>query len=252
MPSPNERPCLESIIMENVHKIQTLLKDYAATSTSSNARFFKTGKGEYAEHDQFIGVPIPVLRTFAKNFSFISLQDIQLLLESTINEQRLLALFILVAHYQKATIQHKNDIYQFYIKNMRHINNWNLVDASAHLVIGAYLWDKNRDLLIQLAHSNDLWEKRIAIISTLYFIRKSDLEWTFKIATILLNDNHDLIHKATGWMLREAGKQDEQQLKDFLNIHAPHMPRTMLRYAIEKLPEDQRASYLAQKNSRTK
>ncbi|MCX7337959.1 MAG: DNA alkylation repair protein [Alphaproteobacteria bacterium] len=206
--------------------------------------FFKTGPGDYAEHDQFMGVTVPNLRKISKRFSDLPLACIKDLLSSKINEERFLALLILVDQYQKSTEQGRVDLYQFYINNLHHINNWNLVDTSAHLIVGAHLWDKDRNILLSLSESNNLWERRVSIVSTWAFIKKEDLVWTFQIARLLLNDNHDLIHKAVGWMLREAGKKDEGELVGFLRYHSGVMPRTMLRYAIERLPQDQRKFYL--------
>lgn len=202
--------------------------------------YFKTSPGSYAEHDSFMGVTVPVLRKIAKSFLYVTLEDLSLLIQSKINEERLLALIILTAQYKAGSLAQKEEIYQFYRTNMRHINNWNLVDSSAHFIIGAHLFERDRDVLEELAASQNLWERRIAIVSTWYFIRKSDLEWTFKIAKLLLNDSHDLIHKAVGWMLREAGKKDEARLVSFLCDHAHQMPKTMLRYAIERLSKEQK------------
>lgn len=233
--------------MNTVKEIQELLQQSITIPKDRTTMFFKTGSGEYAAHDQFIGVTVPNIRTIAKKFATLSLKDIQTLLASPINEERLLALFILTNQYIKADLQNKEKLYLFYLDNLRYINNWNLVDASAHLIIGAYLFNNHKDLLITLAQSKNLWERRIAIVSTWYFIRQNNVEWTFKIALLLLNDTHDLIHKAVGWMLREAGKRDQDALVIFLDEHAKQMPRTMLRYAIEKFPEDARKSYLSQK-----
>jgi len=219
----------------------------ATIPKEKSAIFFKTGKGHYAEHDIFIGVSVPALRTLAKEFYNLSLPDLQELIASAINEERLLALIILVNQYQKADAHTKDELYDFYMRNMQHVNNWNLVDSSAHLIIGAHLYKADKEMLIDLAHSQNMWERRIAIVATWYFIRKNELNWTFKIATLLLNDTHDLIHKAVGWMLREAGKHDQALLIEFLNQHATTMPRTMLRYAIEKFPEEQRKNYLMRK-----
>lgn len=229
---------------KHLKQIQTLLKKLSLNSNSNTTNFFKTGPGDYAEHDQFIGVPVPTLRSIAKDFSALSIAEIQSLLASKINEERLLALIILVAQYQKSDTQLQETIYQFYIQNLKYVNNWNLVDASAHLIIGAHLQDKNKNLLLTFAKSEIMWERRIAIVSTWALIRKNDLKWTFKISSILLNDNHDLIHKAVGWMLREAGKRDITQLKAYLDQYAKQMPRTMLRYSIEKLSASERKKYL--------
>lgn len=231
-------------MIHKINHLKTILKKSSTIPKDKQSYFFKTDPGSYAAHDQFIGVPVPTLRTIAKDFLDLPLEEIKQLLESAVNEERFLGLIILVHQYQKAKNDKKDELYQFYMDNLKHVNNWNLVDASAHLIVGAHLDDKNRDILVSLAQSDILWERRIAIVATWYFIRKNDLTWTFKIALTLMNDKHDLIHKAVGWMLREAGKKDTQQLIDFLNIHAAHMPRTMLRYAIEKFPEPQRKSYL--------
>jgi len=232
-----------------INQIKTLLEKSSTIPEEKRSYFFKTDANSYAAHDKFIGVPVPAARSIAKKFLDLSLNEIAQLLASPFNEERFLGLIILVHQYQKADTSNKEKFYQFYMDNLKQVNNWNLVDASAHLIIGAHVFDKNKDILITLAQSNNLWERRIAIIATLYFIRKNDLEWTFNIAEILLNDKHDLIHKAVGWMLREAGKKDTQQLINFLNLHAAHMPRTMLRYAIEKFPETQRKYYLKTSNS---
>lgn len=204
--------------------------------------FFKIGPGDYAEHDRFIGVPSPTLKKLAKTHAHLSLNDIKILLTSPINEERLLALFILLQNYQK----HKNpqEIYDFFMEHLKYINNWNLVDAIAPGIMGAHLFTREKEILTTLANSHDLWERRIAIVSTYYFIKQKDFEWTLKIAKILLEDSHDLIHKAVGWMLREVGKRDQALLEEFLKLHLKKMPRTMLRYAIEKFPEDLRLSYL--------
>lgn len=231
-----------------IKEIQLLLQESVTIPQEKAAAFFKTGVGEYAEHDQFIGVKVPVIRAIAKKYSTLSLEEIQFLIESRVNEERLLALFIVINQYAKANIQTKETLYQFYMNNIRQVNNWNLVDASAHLIIGAHIVKSSKDVLIALAHSKTMWERRIAIIATLYFIRNNDFEWTFKIALLLLNDAYDLIHKAVGWMLREVGERDQNALIAFLDQHAKHMPRTMLRYAIEKFPEDIRKHYLMQKN----
>jgi 3-methyladenine DNA glycosylase AlkD len=234
--------------MNTIKEIQTLLRQSVNIPKERSAFFFKIGPDDYAEGDIFIGVRVPTIRAFAKKFSILPLEDIQTLLASPINEERALALFILTDQYQKADAQTKETLYQFFLNNLQHINNWNLVDGSAHLIIGAHLLNSNKDLLVKLAQSIILWERRIAIVSTWHFIRNNDVKWTFKIGLILLNDTHDLIHKAVGWMFREAGKRDQDTLITFLDKHAHHMPRTMLRYAIEKFPENIRKNYLTQKN----
>ena len=206
------------------------------------ATFFKTGAGDYGEHDRFMGVSVPHIRKIAKQFAHLSLDELQILIESPFNEERLLALIILVNCYQKTKDQ---ALYTFYIKNLKHVNNWNLVDASAHLILGAHLFERDKNILIELSKSQKIWEKRISIVSTWYFIRQNDTNWTFKLVTMMLGDKHDLIHKASGWMLREAGKRDPLKLRDFLDKYAKEMPRTMLRYAIEKLPLEERKIYMS-------
>lgn len=228
--------------MTNLLQIASKL-DLSARSPSTTSRFFKTGAGDYAEHDQFIGVSNPVLRAIAKEFHTLSIPEIQVLLQSPVNEKRLLALFILVNQYQKGPLD-KETYYQFYIKNLAHINNWNLVDASAHWIVGAHLMHDDKEPLLAWAKSDIMWERRVAIVATWYFIRHNSLEWTMKLAKLLCHDRHDLIHKAVGWMLREAGKRDQSVLIEFLEQYANIMPRTMLRYSIEKLSVDQRKIYL--------
>ncbi len=240
------RASIQLMNRDQISKIRSLLQN-KASGTQNSKIFFKTGSGQYAEHDQFIGVSVPKLRIIAKEFYDLPLADITTLITSPFNEERLLALFILVDQYAKASEEKKEEIYQFYLNHLSYVNNWNLVDASAHLIVGAHLWKKDKNLLIRLAQSPNLWERRIAIVATWYFIRHNNLEWTFKIATMLLDDTHDLIHKAVGWMLREAGKRNETELLGFLDAHATKIPRTMLRYAIEKLPENVRKSYLLKK-----
>lgn len=215
-------------------------------SSNDAKRFFKTGIGEYSEHDRFLGVSSPVLRKIAKSNQSLPMKDIQNLISSEFNEERLLALFILINRYQKNESERQR-IYDFYLKNIKHINNWNLVDASAHYIIGAHIINKNKKILIELAKSKNLWERRIAIISTWYFIRQNQFSHTIKIAKLLLNDPHDLIHKSVGWMLREIGKRNQDCLIDFLEKNTSAMPRTMLRYAIERFPANKRKKYLQYK-----
>lgn len=228
--------------MNNLEHVQSLLQKLAQQSTAKPAIYFKTGVGDYAEHDKFLGITVPTLRTLAREFKQLPLSDIKQLLASPFNEERLLALLILVDQYKKASPELKETLYQFYIEHITQVNNWNLVDSSAHLIVGAHL-TSDISILHTLAASHNLWERRIAIVATWHFIRKNNLTPTFTLATILLQDAHDLMHKAVGWMLREAGKKDQQQLIAFLDLHAAHMPRTMLRYAIEKFSEQERKTY---------
>lgn len=205
--------------------------------------FFKTGKGQYGEGDIFIGVTVPDTRSVAKKHLSKSLQIISDLLQSKIHEERYVALLILVEQYKKFPEKRK-EIYEFYMKNTRRVNNWDLVDSSADDIVGPYLEDKDRSILYSLAESDNLWERRISIISTFYYIKKSEFKDTLKISEMLLSDSHDLIHKAVGWMLREIGKKDQEVLEKFLKNHYTNLPRTTLRYAIERFPEEKRKSYL--------
>lgn len=207
-------------------------------------RFFKTGKGEYGEGDIFLGITVPQQRQIAKKHIHFSFGDLQKLLDGRIHEYRLVALLILVSQYQKADESKKEKIFHFYLRNTKNINNWDLVDLSAPNIIGDFLLDKDRKILYQLAKSKNLWERRIAILATYAFIHQSQFADTLKIAEILLDDNHDLIHKAVGWMLREVGKRNLQTEEKFLKKYYQIMPRTMLRYATEKFGEKKRQKYL--------
>ncbi len=207
--------------------------------------FFKTGPGQYGEGDKFIGVTVPNQRLIAKKYGSISLNELSKLLGSSIHEHRLTALLILVDKYEKANLQERKEIYDFYLNNLKGVNNWDLVDSSAYKIVGAYLSDKPKDLLYRFAKSSNLWERRIAIISTLYFIRNKQFEDTVKISELLLADEEDLMHKAVGWMLREMGKQNEATLLNFLDAHYKQMPRTALRYAIERLSVSQKNKYMS-------
>lgn len=223
------------------------LRSYAdAEKATFFPRFFKTGKGEYGEGDRFIGVTVPHIRFVAKVHPELSLRDLSTLLKSPIHEDRLLALIILTRQFAKGDEACRREIYRFYLDHTDRINNWDLVDLSAHKIVGAYLDGKNDKALDTLAKSKNLWERRIAIISTFHFLYKGDCSKTFRIADFLLSDTHDLIHKAVGWMLREAGKRcSHTELERYLDRHAPRMPRTMLRYAIERLPAGKKRKYMA-------
>ena len=209
-------------------------------------RFFKTGKGEYGEGDIFLGIKVPDQRIIAKENLEASFGELQELLNNKIHECRLTALLVLVEKFKKED----EKVFKFYLKNLKNINNWDLVDLSCPKIIGKYLFDKDRDLLYKLAMSDNLWEKRIAIVSTYYFIKENDFEDTLKISKMLLGDKHDLIHKAVGWMLREIGKRDEKILIEFLKKEYYNIPRTALRYAIERLEESKRKYFLNRKNER--
>lgn len=207
--------------------------------------FFKTGKGEYAEGDKFIGVTVPDQRKISrKYYKEVSTKDAIILLKSGIHEHRLTALFILILQFDKGDQFKKKEIYDAYLNNTKHINNWDLVDSSAPNIVGCYLMDKDRSQLYKLARSKDLWEKRIAMLSTFYFIKQKDFDDALKIAEILVNDEHDLIHKAVGWMLREIGNRDLPVEESFLNKYYKSMPRTMLRYSIEKFNKAKKRYYM--------
>lgn len=224
------------------------LKDLRARADSTKAaffpRFFKTGKGEYGEGDMFFGVTVPDIRLVAKKFRVASLQDIEILLANNYHEARLLALIILTMQYAKGDDEHKQKIVDFYLTQFSRINNWDLVDSSAPQILGSYLLMRPRGMLMRFAKSRHLWTQRIAIVSTYAFIRENQFEETLQISEIFLSHKHDLIHKATGWMLREVGKRDIGVLRAFLDRHAATMPRTMLRYAIEKMSAQERQRYL--------
>ncbi|MDO8425159.1 MAG: DNA alkylation repair protein [bacterium] len=208
------------------------------------ARFFKTGAGEYAQGDQFLGVTVPTMRTIAKQYHACSFTHAEQLLQSRSHEDRFVALLLLIARFNGGDAREQRAVYQCYLHNTVRVNNWDLVDTSAYHIVGAYLLRRPRGVLARLARSPQLWERRIAIVATYAFIRHGQLTDTFRIAQILLRDPHDLIHKATGWMLREAGKRSTAALETFLRLHAAAMPRTMLRSAIERLPSDARSMYL--------
>lgn len=237
------------------NNLKFILKDIKQKENREKAkilsRFFKTECGQYGEGDIFLGISVPESRKIAQKYHNLALPDISKLLRNKYHEIRLVALLILVNKYkQTKTDFEKKKIVYFYLKHTKYINNWDLVDLSAHYIIGDYLTVVRQDLttkkiLEKLAKSKNLWERRIAIISTFAFIYKNNSKWTFKIVKMLINDSHDLIHKASGWMLREVGKRvSERDLISFLDIYAPQMPRTMLRYAIERLPESKRRYYL--------
>lgn len=207
-------------------------------------RFFKTADGQYGAGDHFLGINVPTLRIIAKKYPNLSFSEIEKLLNNKTHEYRLVALFILITQFKKADNKLRGKIYKFYLKNSPRINNWDLVDLSAPNILGEWLLQNPREILFRFACSKNLWQKRIAIIATLAFIRKRQFSDTFKIAEILLADSHDLIHKAVGWMLREVGKRDEKLEKQFLDKHCKKMARTMLRYAIEKFNKKDYQHYL--------
>lgn len=210
------------------------------------SRFFKTGKGQYGEGDIFLGVSVPEQRKTAKKYQNLSLDEIQELLSSKVHEQRLTSLFILVSKYKKSDDKNKKQIFDFYLKNTNNINNWDLVDLSAPKIVGDYVFSnpKEKNIIHQLAESKNLWERRIAIMSTFALIKNNEFDDALKISEILLKDKHDLIHKAVGWMLREIGNRNQAKEENFLKKHYKKMPRTMLRYAIEKFQKNKKEFYM--------
>jgi len=216
-----------------------------ANQAKVSQSFFKTGKGEYGCGDVFYGIRVPILRKIAREFKELGLDDLEILLDDEVHEKRMVALFILIIQYNSGDDEFRKKVYDIYLKNIKsNINNWDLVDVTSPNIVGDFLLDKDRDVLYDLVVSDDLWERRVAIISTFRFIRENQFEDCLKISEILLEDSHDLIHKAVGWMLREVGKRDMEAEEVFLKKHAKKMPRTMMRYAIERFPEDLRQDYL--------
>ncbi|HEX7318695.1 MAG TPA: DNA alkylation repair protein [Pyrinomonadaceae bacterium] len=215
-----------------------------ARVAASSRRFFKTGPGEYGAGDLFRGIRVPVLRALAKEYQSVSSQEAGRLLRSPFHEDRLLALLLLVRLYARGDEAAREKIYRLYLKNTRYINNWDLVDSSAEHIVGAHLRERGRGPLRLLAKSADLWERRIAVLATFHYVKRGEFEETFRVARALLSDREDLIHKAVGWMLREVGKRDPLAEDGFLKKHYRRMPRTMLRYAVERFPEEKRRRYL--------
>ncbi|MCX6752382.1 MAG: DNA alkylation repair protein [Candidatus Nomurabacteria bacterium] len=228
--------------------VQKELKKFSSLKRKkSNEWYFKTGEGDYGHGDKFVGVSMPDIRVVSKKFIELSLLEIKKLLSSKIHEERMVALVILSYQIKKTDKQTQKKIYNFYLNNTKYINNWDLVDVTVNRIVGAYLWEnknEGREILYKFARSKNMWERRIAIIATSYFIYQNNFVDTFKIAKILLNDKEDLLHKAVGWMLREVGKRDQKTEEAFLKKYYKKMPRVMLRYAIEKFPETRRKAYL--------
>ncbi|RJP84555.1 MAG: DNA alkylation repair protein [Desulfobacteraceae bacterium] len=226
-------------------EIQHTLRRMANPGIAAHSQqFFKTGKGQYGEGDVFLGLRVPDLRKTARSYNGVPLSVCADILASPYHEERLFALILLVNRFQKADPKDQAAIYQLYRDQVRYVNNWDLVDISAPAIVGGYFMDKDPRPLLALAESPDLWERRISIVATWTFIRRNELELTFRISDILLYDKEDLIHKAVGWMLRETGKKDQAALEGFLKPRYPKMPRTMLRYAIEKFEATNRKAYL--------
>jgi len=225
--------------------VRKTLRSLADPAIAAHARrFFKTGKGEYGAGDRFLGIRVPVLRRIVKDCRDLALPETLPLLHSAFHEERLFALLLLVDRFRRGAAAERAAIYRLYLAHTDCVNNWDLVDASAPYIVGAYLEDRDRRILSRLAVSASLWERRIAIIATLHLIRGNRFDDTLKIAEMLLQDGHDLIHKAVGWMLREVGKRDRKTAEAFLASHYRGMPRTMLRYAIERYPQEKRMAFL--------
>ncbi|HEY3249671.1 MAG TPA: DNA alkylation repair protein [Ignavibacteria bacterium] len=234
--------------MALINELTAELKSHANPEKAKiMQRFFRTGKGEYGEGDKFSGITVPDQRHIARKYTRLSLNNLQKLLLSPLHELRLTSLFILRLKYRGSGDIGKKDIVKFYLKNSKNINNWDLVDSSASSILGDYLLDKPKDVLFKLAKSKNIWERRIAVVSTYTFIRNRNFTTTLMLAKLLLTDKHDLIHKAVGWMLKETGNRDMKVLEKFLNQYCLQMPRTTLRYAIEKMPEKKRREYLQKK-----
>lgn len=240
----------ESSPSQTFSALSQLQKEVQCQADSSRAvvlqRFFKTGKGQYAEGDVFLGLTVPQSRKIAKKFAFaLNLKELDTLMKSSKHEERLIALLILMAQFQEGTEIDQKRIFKLYLKNSRNVNNWDLVDTSAPAIVGGYLLKRDRAELMKLAKSPNLWQRRISILATFHFIQHGEFADTLKLAKVLLKDDHDLIHKAVGWMLREMGKRvSTEKLLKFLDQYASKMPRTMLRYSLEKLPVEKRKYYM--------
>jgi len=231
--------------------VEDFTRELKSHSNPEKAKFlqgyFKTGKGYYGEGDVFLGITVPLQRSVARKYIDLSLNDYLKLLKSKIHEYRFSALEALAMKYRKGTLAEKAKIYKFYLQHRKYINNWDLVDTSAPSIVGEYFFNKSKTVLYKLARSKNVWDRRITIIATQYFIRQGQFSETLKIAKLLLKDGHDLIHKASGWMLREVGNREEETLIKFLDLYAHKMPRTMLRYAVERLNSAKRKHYLSKK-----
>lgn len=247
----------KSILMDKQYQRNLLTAEQARLELRRHANpekarvaqgYFKTGPGEYAEGDIFLGMTAAVFRSIAKDFRGMPLAEIGKLICSEVHEDRSMALYLLVEAYAASDEAGKARLVDFYLNNLRFVNNWDLVDGSAPLLLGAHLFRRGKQVLYQLSRSPRLWDRRVAVLSTLYFIRQGSFKDTLKMAGMLLGDREDLMHKAVGWMLREVGKRDEKALETFLEKHAAAMPRTMLRYAIERMPEQKRQTYLKKKH----
>jgi len=209
-----------------------------------SARFFKTAKGEYGEGDKFLGIRVPVARSLVKKWLNMTLEENEKLLRSPYHEAQLAAVILLSEKFKQASHEAQETIYKIYLENTTYINNWDIVDSSSHKILGAYLLERSHAPLFSLVTSKNLWERRIAIISSYYFIKRQNFDTALSLIELTLNDEEDLIHKASGWMLREIGKQNRKTAENFLDQHYQNMPGTMLRYAIEKFPQSKRKQYL--------
>jgi 3-methyladenine DNA glycosylase AlkD len=238
-------PVVRTSVEISLPALQSRLRQLASPRDAAFlGHYFKTAPGEYGAGDQFIGIRVPVLRKLAREFRSLPPSAAVELLQSPIHEERLLALLMLTDACRRADESGRAAIYRLYLKNLSRVNNWDLVDSSAPRIVGPHLEKRSRKILFRLARSNILWRRRVAVLATFHFIRLGDFADALRLAERLLDDGHFLMHKAVGWMLREIGKRDAAVLKQFLNRHATRMPRTMLRYAIEKLPERERQFYL--------
>ena len=234
--------------MTNIENIIKRLNTLACEDRAKITRtFFKTDTGSYSEHDKFIGIRVPILRNLAKEYQSLSIEEVKELLDSCIHEQRMLALFIWTLQYKRKSTSavHKTNIYTAYIESWAHINNWDLVDTTTPHIMGEHLLNHPRDVLYEWCQDDNLWKRRMSIVATWAFIKSNDLDDTFKLSTLLLRDKEDLMHKAVGWMLREAGKRDKDRLVQHLETHRHEMPRTMLRYSIEKFSKPERSYFLS-------
>jgi len=233
-----------SLVTTSRSVVRALKQSASIKDATAASRFIKTGKGQYGEGDSFLGIRMPVLRQRANEFKDLSRSETSNLLKSKFHEARITALLIMVLQFQHGDEKVQARIVQLYLNNTLYVNGWDLVDCSAHLILGPWLMRRDKGILSTLARSESLWERRIAIMSTVHFIRQQHFSPTLKIARLLLKDNEDLIHKAVGWMLREVGNRDRNTEEEFLRKYYRNMPRTMLRYAIEKFPEARRQQYL--------
>ena len=233
---------MKEVTLDNLKRDLNVLADPKRARASQ--RFFKTGPGEYAEGDRFLGITVPAQRKVAHAYIALKLPAVGKLLRSPIHEHRFVALEILVAKYERGDLREKGRVFNFYLRHKAYVNNWDLVDTSAEYIPGDYLFGKKKEVLFTLARSKNIWQRRMAIVATFCFIKKGRFGETLKISKILLADEHDLIHKAVGWMLREVGKRSLETELQFLDVYYRRMPRTMLRYAIERFPEKKRKHYL--------